>query len=201
MTAPRPCQSPRWSLLQECQLRRRVDSEGRYGPQMELSRLLEAGFPLFQRLSGTDAVGLANHRTFATGIHGNHPSLPTWILLGSGPSAPPPTTGLRPARCVTLVLPPNQENPSPGTFGIAVSRTWRDTCFRRVLHHPVAAAARLRLLACARAGIAYLDPRTLRRGPKRQIGPELAQDEYDVTRISPARWPGATCPYLHVDVQ
>lgn len=64
----------------------------------------------------------------------------------------------------------------------------------------MAAAARLRL-ACAKAGIADLDPRTLRRGPKRQIGPELAHDEDDVMRISPARWPGATCPYLHLNVQ
>ena len=95
---------------------------------------------------------------------------------------------------------PDQNDLPPGTFGMAVSRIWRDTGFRGVLQHPVVAAALLRL-ACAQAGIADLDPRTLRRESERQIGPELAQAENDVIWSSPDAWPGAACTYFHIEVQ
>ena len=95
---------------------------------------------------------------------------------------------------------PDQQHLPPGTFGMAVSRIWRDTGFRGVLQHPVVAAALLRL-ACAQAGIADLDPQTLRRESERQIGPELAQAENDVIWSSPDAWPGAACTYFHIEVQ
>ena len=95
---------------------------------------------------------------------------------------------------------PDQKIPLPGTFGMALPWIWRDTGFRGVLQHPVVAAALLRL-ACAQAGIADLDPRTLRRESERQIGPELAQAENDVIWSSPDAWPGAACTYFHIEVQ
>ena len=95
---------------------------------------------------------------------------------------------------------PNQQHLPPGTFGMAVSRIWRDTGCRGVLQHPVVAADLLRL-ACAQAGIADLDPQTLRRESERQIGPELAQAENDVIWSSPDAWPGAACTYFHIEVQ
>ncbi len=95
---------------------------------------------------------------------------------------------------------PDQKHLPPGTFGMAVSRIWRDTGCRGVLQHPVVAADLLRL-ACAQAGIADLDPLTLRRESERQIGPELAQAENDVIWSSPDAWPDAACTYFHIEVQ
>ena len=79
---------------------------------------------------------------------------------------------------------------------MAVPRIWRDTGFRGALNHPVAAAHLLRL-ACAKAGIADLDPRALRREPTRQIGPDLAQAENDLI------WshPDAGRTYFLIEVQ
>ena len=95
---------------------------------------------------------------------------------------------------------PDQRNPPPGTFYMATSRIWRDTGFRGALNHPVVAADLLRL-ACAKAGIADLDPRALRREPTRQIGPDLAQAENDLIWSHPDAWPDAGRTYFLIEVQ
>ena len=95
---------------------------------------------------------------------------------------------------------PDHNNPPPGSVGMAVPRIWRDTGFRGALNHPVAAAHLLRL-ACAKAGIADLDPRALRREPTRQIGPDLAQAENDLIWSYPDAWPDAGRTYFLIEVQ
>ena len=55
-------------LLQECRLLRWVYAGCRNGPETELSHPSEARFPLFQRLSTADTVGLASRRSYATAI-------------------------------------------------------------------------------------------------------------------------------------
>ena len=95
---------------------------------------------------------------------------------------------------------PDQNYPPPGTFAMAVSRLWRDAGFRGVLKHPVA-AAHLLALACAEAGIAALDPQSMRLEPTRQTGPQLEQAENDVIWSAPDAWPGMECTYFQIEVQ
>ena len=90
--------------------------------------------------------------------------------------------------------------PLPGTFAMTVSRMWRDTGFRKVLKHPVAAAHLLQL-ACAKFGMAALDPQAMRKEPTRQTGPQLEQAESDVIWSSPDAWPGVACTYFQIEVQ
>ena len=68
---------------------------------------------------------------------------------------------------------------------MSVSRIWRDTGFRGVLQHRVAASHLFQLLpAKRRDGI--LEPQGLRREPTRQVGPNLEQAENDLIWSAPS---------------
>ena len=73
---------------------------------------------------------------------------------------------------------------------MSVSRIWRDTGFRGVLQHRVAASHLLQLLpAKRRDGI--LEPQGLRQEPTRQVGPNLEQAENDLIWSAPSARQGA----------
>ena len=73
----------------------------------------------------------------------------------------------------------------PGIAQMSVSRIWRDTGFRGVLQHRVAASHLLQLLpAKRRDGI--LEPQGLRQEPTRQVGPNLEQAENDLIWSAPS---------------
>ena len=78
----------------------------------------------------------------------------------------------------------------PGIAQMSVSRIWRDTGFRGVLQHRVAASHLFQLLpAKRRDGI--LEPQGLRREPTRQVGPNLEQAENDLIWSAPSARQGA----------
>ena len=68
---------------------------------------------------------------------------------------------------------------------MALPRIWRDTGFRGVLAHALAASALLQLVPAARE-LADLDPQAMRREPTRKVGPELHHAENDVIWSSPS---------------
>ena len=73
----------------------------------------------------------------------------------------------------------------PGIAQMSVSRIWRDTGFRGVLQHRVAASHLFQLLpAKRRDGI--LEPQGLRQEPTRQVGPNLEQAENDLIWSAPS---------------
>ena len=79
---------------------------------------------------------------------------------------------------------------APGIAQMSVSRIWRDTGFRGVLQHRVAASHLFQLLpAKRRDGI--LEPQGLRREPTRQVGPNLEQAENDLIWSAPSARQGA----------
>ena len=79
---------------------------------------------------------------------------------------------------------------APGIAQMSVSRIWRDTGFRGVLQHRVAASHLLQLLpAKRRDGI--LEPQGLRQEPTRQVGPNLEQAENDLIWSAPSARQGA----------
>ena len=74
---------------------------------------------------------------------------------------------------------------APGIAQMSVSRIWRDTGFRGVLQHRVAASHLFQLLpAKRRDGI--LEPQGLRQEPTRQVGPNLEQAENDLIWSAPS---------------
>ena len=94
-------------------------------------------------------------------------------------------------------------SPSAGTVEMGLPRIWRDTGFRGVLAHAMAAAALLDLIHVNRQ-VAVLDPQAMRREPTRQVGPNLEQAENDVIWSAPSALPDGEGPdrvFFLVEVQ
>jgi len=94
-------------------------------------------------------------------------------------------------------------SPSTGTVEMGLPRIWRDTGFRGVLAHAMAAAALLDLIHVNRQ-VAVLDPQAMRREPTRQVGPNLEQAENDVIWSAPSALPDEEGPdrvFFLVEVQ
>ena len=94
-------------------------------------------------------------------------------------------------------------SPSTRTVEMGLPRIWRDTGFRGVLAHAMAAAALLDLIHVNRQ-VAVLDPQAMRREPTRQVGPNLEQAENDVIWSAPSALPDGEGPdrvFFLVEVQ